>query len=347
MEPISQRKSEHRYTDRRCDACQRQTDGLSSLCRRHIKYRGKHGSVKVRRYTKSRDYLHLVKLARAYLKEHPPEQPILDSMARFLQPPDAIPRGSRARGRRERAALRQEMSRWSDPRYRKSHTHGTTKGDRGYFKYDYTPTGILAVLVGITAYIDEREGQGWPHSAEAIEKAHALIRLWRRPRSVRGGKEPYKVSATISPSTLRGLAARLREFSAVGVYCLITARAILAEYKANEAARIKRLPKTNTQEDMRRMYEAQQARAKLKQEAEQEEKRRQQPVLVFEDGGLIAITREEYERRHPKVVVPEPEPFDPGPRPINDGSCTAAAAIMTWCKDMERWQAHQRRQQGT
>lgn len=243
MNPISQRRQDNKYTDRRCEVCRRQTNGISSLCQRHLNLRGWHGSVKVTEYVKLRDYAHLVKLARKYLKAHPPDQPILDSMARFLLPPDPIPRGSRARGRRERAALRVEMSRWNDPRYRKKISNPNQRGTVYYFKYDYTPTGILCTLIGITAYIDEREGQGFPHDAEAIEKAHAIVRLWKRPRYFIGRKQPVKVSARITASVLRGLAARLREFSMINTFCLVTARAILTEYKATEAARIKALPK--------------------------------------------------------------------------------------------------------
>ena len=47
MNPISQRRQDNKYTDRRCEVCRRQTNGISSLCQRHLNLRGWHGSVKV------------------------------------------------------------------------------------------------------------------------------------------------------------------------------------------------------------------------------------------------------------------------------------------------------------
>src|SRR5262245_4482732 len=98
MESIQSRRKANQSTWRVCDVCRRPTDGLSSLCPRHIHRRARHGSVKITHYVRFRDYAHLVGLARTYLKAHPPDQPVLDSMARFLQPPDAIPKGSRTPG---------------------------------------------------------------------------------------------------------------------------------------------------------------------------------------------------------------------------------------------------------
>jgi hypothetical protein len=274
--------------------------------------------VKVTRYVKFREYVHLAKLARKYLKAHPPDQPILDSMTRFLQPPDPIPRGSRIRGRRERAALREEMSRWSDKRFQKRYTCGRVKGDRGYLKHDYSPRGVLAVLIGITAYIDEREGQGFPHESEAIEKAHALIRLWKRPRYTIGRKQPVKVSARITASVLRGLAARLREFTAVNTFCLVTARAILAEYKAAEAARIKALPKTYTQTELRIMAERRQKAAAAKLHEEQR-----------------------------AAFLLETEPPDPGPRPPREEYITVdyKTRVEAWAVAHTRFITYQQRRQ--
>ena len=91
--PIQQRTKDHKSTWRVCEVCHKQTNGLSSLCRQHRLYRGKNGSVKVSRPLCHHDYAHLIGLATKYMKQHPPTLPILESMARLLTPPSAIPKG--------------------------------------------------------------------------------------------------------------------------------------------------------------------------------------------------------------------------------------------------------------
>jgi hypothetical protein len=155
-----------------------------------------------------------------------------------------------------------EMARWSDHRYRKKVT------DHGQWtrKADYSPKGILAVLIAVKAYVEEREGQGFPHDSEDTAMMFALTRLWKRPRRYsqgsKGRARPMKYSQRVSKTVMHGLVKRWREFTTVGVYVLQTARAVLAEHKAAEAGRIKALPRVYTQEEMRVLYEAQQARIK-------------------------------------------------------------------------------------
>jgi len=322
-ESIQSLRKANKYTDRRCDECHRQTDGLSSLCKLHLRRRGKLGSVRVTRQLRHRDYAFLVGIATKYLKKNPPQSNIIESMLRFLQPPGMVRPITR-----KQELLITEMSRWSDPRYRNKWTdHG------GYRrKANYTPTGILAVLIAVKAHVEERDGVGFPHDSEDFAMMFALTRLWRRPRSLSRGMKNAKYSSKVSKTVLTGLVKRWREYTMVGVYVLQTARAILAEYRASEAERIKSLPKTYTQEEMRKMYEVQQAERRKREEAEAKAKR-----IVIDIPSLFDRKDE------PKLPpVPEPEPFDPGSRPVNDGSAPAAAAIMKWCKDMERWQKHLR-----
>lgn len=257
--PIAQTRKAHRYTDRRCEApgCQRQTDGISSLCRKHLARRARLGSVRVTRQLRHREYAHLVGVATKYLKRNPPPSNITESMLRFLQPPSMVRPITR-----KQELLITEMTRWNDPRYRNKVTNhgGWTR------KADYSPRGILAVLIAVKAYVEERDGQGFPHDSEDTAMMFALVRLWRRPSSYsqgpKGRTKPVKNSYRVSKTVMVALVKRWREYTILGVYVLQTARAILTEYRASEAERIKRLPKTYTQEEMKRMHEAQQAREK-------------------------------------------------------------------------------------
>ena len=181
MSAIQQRRKNHKHRDRRCDVCKIQTDGISHFCSRHLKRRGKHGSVKVTSYVNLRDYAHLIKLARKHLKAHPPDSAIIESMARLLQPPAYAPPG--VRGRREQNALRDEMVRWTDARYQKKRSNPNKYGTVYYFKHDYSPRGILCVLIGLEAYFDERQGVGFPNDSEGIERALNLPWSRRHLRS--------------------------------------------------------------------------------------------------------------------------------------------------------------------
>lgn len=308
--PIQQRTKDHKSTWRVCEVCHKPTNGLSSLCWKHRRYRGKNGSVKVSRPLYHRDYAHLIGLAVKYMKHNPPPLPILESMARLLTPPAAIPKGSRTPRRAERERLRLEMSRWSDFRYQKKVT------DHGQWsrKADYSPRGVLAVLVAITAYVEERP-RGWPHDSDRIETARAIIRLWRRPRKM-GGRAGAKRSSKIPPSVLRGFAARLREFSMVGVYALLTARAILTEYRASEAERSKKLPRTYSPEEMRVLHDRQ---------------KRVTEAKVFEQQRAAFLL--------------ETPVADPGARTFGawDGSAEMQQQIMAWSAARDRYLNYERR----
>jgi hypothetical protein len=325
--PIAQARKANKYTDRRCEACQRQTDGISSLCRLHLHRRSRLGSVRVTRQLRHKEYAYLVGVATKYLKKNPPSSNVLESMQRFLQPP-----GMTRPITRKQALLITEMSRWSDARYRNRWTdHG------GYRrKANYTSTGILAVLIAVKAYVEERDGVGFPHDSEDYAMMFALTRLWRRPRGYSNGKKgrlaPIRYSTKVSKTVLTSLVKQWREYSMVGVYVLQTARVILAELKANEAKRNAALPRSYTQEEMKRMYEAQQAKKREREAAEPKARR-----IVITAADLFG--REDEPKAPPP---PEAEPFDPGPRPINDGSAPAAAAIMAWAKKWDRWQKHLR-----
>jgi hypothetical protein len=321
MESIQSLRKANRHTWRVCEICRRQTDGISSLCKLHLRRRGRLGSVRVTRQLRHREYAFLVGIATKYLKKNPPPSNITESMRRFLQPPGMIRPITRKQER-----LITEMARWSEGRYRNKWTdHG------GYRrKADYSPRGILAVLIAVKAYVEERDGVGFPHDSEDYSMMFALTRLWRRPRSLSRGAKNVKYSTKVSKTVLTGLVKRWREHTMVGVYVLQTARAILAEYKATEAERIKRLPRQLTQEEMRKMYEEQQARDKLKREAEAKARR-----IVIVPELIFGVKTEP-----PPPPAPEPEPFDPGPRPTNDGSAPAAKAIMAWAKEWDRWQKH-------
>jgi hypothetical protein len=328
MESIQSLRKANKYTDRRCDECHRQTDGLSSLCRLHLRRRGKLGSVRVTRQLRHREYAFLVGIATKYLRRNPPPSNITESMLRFLQPPGMVRPITR-----KQELLITEMSRWSDMRYRNKWTdHGTYRR-----KADYSPRGILAVLIAVKAFVQERDGVGFPHDSEDFAMMFALTRLWRRPRSISRGKTNTKYSTKVSKTVLTGLVKRWREYTMVGVYVLQTARTILAELKANEAKRIKALPKTYTQEEMKRMYEAQQAERRKREEAEAKAKR-----IVIDIPSLF--DRKDEPKAPP---LPEPEPFDPGERPFNDGSAPAARAIMAWVKNQERWQKHLMKEKAT
>jgi hypothetical protein len=312
--PISQIRKAHRYTDRSCEICRRQTDGISSLCKRHLERRGRHGSVKVTQQLRHRDYSHLIGLATKYLKANPPPSNITESIQRFLQPPGPLPRGSD--GWRKRQLLIAEMARWSDPRYQKKVTdHGGWSR-----KAEYSARGILAVLIAVKAYVEEREGRGFPHDSEETAMMFALTRLWKRPRAysqgLKGRVQPVRYSQRASKTVLRGLVRRWREFTAVGVYVLQTARIILAEYRVTEAERIKKLPRVYSQEEMKILHDRQ------KREAE---------ARVFEQQRAAFL-------REPPVP-------DPGPRTFGawDGSAEMQRQIMAWSEASSRFQEYERR----
>ena len=131
-----------------------------------------------------------------------------------------------------------------------------------------------------------------------------------------GRKQAFKVSGAIKASALKSLAARLREFSAVGLYCLLTARAILAEWKASEAKRIAALPRTYSPEEARVIHERQKRAAEAK---------------AFQEQRAAFLL--------------EPPVPDPGPRTFGawDGSATMQAQIMAWSAASSRYLNYERR----
>lgn len=229
---IQSRRKANKYTDRRCESCRKPTDGLSSLCRVHLRRRGKLGSVKATRQLRHADYAYLVGVATKFLKKNPPPADVLTTMQRFLEPP-GMPSHYNRHGGSPRALLISEMQRWSDPRYRKKVTdHGGWSR-----KADYSPKGILAVLIAVEAYVEEREGNGFPHDAEHTAMMFALVRLWKRPRSY-APRWQNRNTKRVSPSVLRELIKRWREFTTLGMFVLKTARAVLREQA--EAQKLKR-----------------------------------------------------------------------------------------------------------
>jgi hypothetical protein len=231
--PIHERRKANKGRWRVCEVCKRQTDGLSHFCRKHLLRRKLQGSVKVTRQLRHADYAVNIGLATKYLKKTPPPSHIIEAVLRFLQPPDPPKRYHD--GGKGKALLFAEMSRWRDKRYQKKVTdHGGWSR-----KADYSPRGILAVLVAVVAYIDEREGRGFPGNAEHVAIVRALCRLWKRPRRM-GGSKGEKYSTRINGTVLKLLAERWRQSTVLSVYVLQTARAVLAERSAAEVAKAKR-----------------------------------------------------------------------------------------------------------
>jgi hypothetical protein len=221
--------------DRRCEICKVNLTGrdLGDLCERHRTRRGKYGSPHLRgvgvlrhdpRGGKSRcEWKAILPLAVAFLKKHPPSAETVAALAHVLEPGN--PPSRHISKRHPRAVLYRELSWFQDPR-----SHKKPPGPpRGFFKVRHAPKPILAALISVTIYIEERDGRGFPHDAADVALGFALASHWHRPKSPSGHSVPLR------GTTRRLLAQRIR--SALGVYLLTSARAIIAQRQRDEAAK--------------------------------------------------------------------------------------------------------------
>ena len=208
--------------------CRRQIkDGISTLCPRHLRYRGQYGSVRVSRHIDAKDYYPFLKIIRKRFRKTPPPTPILEAITSLLTPPQQFRTGQP--GWKARALLVRELARIADPRARKKET-------KQGIPADYRPVNILAVITACQAFLEER--QNFPGDSESIALAYSVLRLWRRPRGWTKTKKMLK-SQAISATVLRGFAKRIRERTQLMVFVLQTSRAILADQAALQAAKVK------------------------------------------------------------------------------------------------------------
>jgi hypothetical protein len=163
----------------------------------------------------------LLPMVRAQMRAKRPSEEVKAAAARLLDP-GPMPKKTRdMRSTHAPWLWHREMTWCAAPeaRYREATRRG-----------HYKPAGLIAMLVAVTVFTDEREGVGFPGDAEDTAKARALLDLFKRPKSgQRGGKIPATV--------LRVLVKRLRAATTLGVYLLTTARAVSA---ANLAAQRER-----------------------------------------------------------------------------------------------------------
>jgi len=217
-------------------ACGLVTGSFSHLCNRHRGRRRRYGSVKLTRHPlRLEDYQHFLIPARRYLRRNPPPPAIMEAMASFLRPADALPFDRR--GRKVRAFLRQEMAWWPDP---KAH-----KKDKHHGRGDYSVFGYIAHFVAVLAKIEELDGKGFPDGADLHALMRSLVlrhlRPGRRvvtakmaresgPGIVKGRKRALAVSATV----VNGLITRWRQKdrSDLRLFVAVTAKAVLAEMQA-------------------------------------------------------------------------------------------------------------------
>lgn len=251
---IRQRLRDQANTDRRCDHCRKGIDTsqrLGSLCPTCEGRRARFGSVKVTKALPRHEWQGAWRCAWAALNGTGPSgkritttrsliPPDIQQAVLALMVPPALPPKHEQRSSNPQFVLWRELVWRQSAEARKKpnrHVNSTVHYSNGR----YRAVDLLAVLLALTIYTEERPAQ-FPHESAEIARARALLDLWKsrphRPRTYTAKvAKRYKTGVVkdsswrrkqyLPGSVTRLLAERIRQ-SAVGLYLLVEARKIIA-----------------------------------------------------------------------------------------------------------------------
>lgn len=220
--------------------CGLETHSFSHTCLKHLIRRRRYGSARLTRHPMEfRDYRHLLIPARRYLRRNKPPTAILEAMASFLRPADALP-FDRV-GKKKRALLRVEMQWWGDARAKiKDQHHG---------RCDYSAFGHLAHMVAVCAYLEEHES-GFPDRADLHALMRSLVMRHKRPGRYVVSKKQWreagpgivkgkKRGSLISSTVVKGLIRRYQQKDRgdLRLFVALAARDVLALVKSHPKMR--------------------------------------------------------------------------------------------------------------
>jgi hypothetical protein len=211
--------------NRPCVICARPSLDIGEMCGLHRQRRRSHGHPKVRQGLRLCEWRPILPAVLRYIKENPPSAEVLASVGRLIEPGNAPPPSlSRLHPRR---VFYSELAWWQQPESRKVHR-----------RWNYSPRGILSRLVAAQVVLIEQERR-FPGAAPEIELARTIAWMFRRPKRASGRR-----GKRVSGAVLRGLAERIKQ-SVVGVYLLVSARALMRQ-REQEQEEISKRPRKST-----------------------------------------------------------------------------------------------------
>ena len=217
----------HNYVNRQCEECGESTSDGTSLCDRHRRNRGQHGSILRSKILPLKAYKPHLVVAVKYLQRNPPPPEVLALVAAFVEPPPRLRPGEV--GYKDRLLLVREMDRWRDPQFRWKERLYTTPGLPKF--YDYSATGYLATMLAVELYLAECDWRGFPHDAPDWAVMRAVVRMHRRPgpRGAVARRAPGGQITRVRPTVLKLLVKRYREQGVMLTYIRQTVETLLRD----------------------------------------------------------------------------------------------------------------------